>query len=75
MMPYLVIASIAYSEQVGINLQLMGNRGETRYRYSRIRKIKIFFIEYFSVSLKIFLLHPGIQSHFKEPISDVSSFC
>jgi hypothetical protein len=30
MMPYLVIASIEYSEQVGVNLQLEGKRGDKK---------------------------------------------
>jgi hypothetical protein len=29
--PYLLIASIEYSEQVGVNLQLIGNRGDMQY--------------------------------------------
>jgi hypothetical protein len=42
--PYLLIASIEYSEQVGVNLQLLGRRGEKRYLYNLINAIKSVFI-------------------------------
>ena len=42
--PYLSIASIEYSEQVGVNLQLGGSRGDMKYLYSFINDIRIFFM-------------------------------
>ena len=42
--PYLRIASIEYSEQVGVNLQLLGRRGEKTYLYNLINAIKSVFI-------------------------------
>jgi len=32
--PYLLIASLAYSEQDGVNLQLEGKRGDIMYLYN-----------------------------------------
>jgi len=42
--PYLLIASTAYSEQVGVNLQLEGNIGDTAYLYVLIVAITSFFM-------------------------------
>lgn len=44
MAPYFSKASIAYSEQVGVNLQLLGSKGDMVNLYSHISDIKTFFI-------------------------------
>ena len=42
--PYLLIASLEYSEHVGWNLQLLGRRGETMNLYNLIIVINSVFI-------------------------------
>lgn len=50
--PYFVMASIAYSEQVGRNLQHGFFKGERYFRYPRIIQIKHFFIVLSSIRRK-----------------------
>jgi hypothetical protein len=60
--PCLVSDSTAYSEQVGMNLQLAGVSGEMQYLYTRTKKISMKRMLYFRAGPLGTVSAPGLRS-------------